>query len=100
MRFEIPLTIALFGAGALSTCQMDTSSGDKTWCDWKGSSPLCGSTDYAVNDKDARGDIMRASTAYYSARGLYDRGMITKDCYNDYGAGCVEGYKRLWCGRA
>ncbi|KAH8895437.1 hypothetical protein GQ53DRAFT_50745 [Thozetella sp. PMI_491] len=61
-------------------------------CEWYS----CKTTDAWIGDKD--GDLTLAAwTKWNSAENAYKAGEISKQCYDDYGWGCITGYKRLWC---
>ncbi|POR36399.1 Uncharacterized protein TPAR_03405 [Tolypocladium paradoxum] len=96
MRFITGLAIvASMASGVLSTCERH---GQK--CDWEGTSPICGSTTHLIGDKDASGRTLVTWTKYENIGSLCGGGENVNpgpNCCREYGAGCVTGYKRLWC---
>lgn len=81
-----------------ATCTLWRDSSLRRECEWYGTSPSCGTSSYSINERDEQGLILKATTEWDSAYTLRESGDISCDCWEDYGAGCLSGYKRLWCG--
>jgi hypothetical protein len=71
-------------------------------CEWFGGSIICGSSGASVGDRDAEGRQLVVTTedqtrlaACYAVG--YPSGLRDNPCLDQYGAGCLTGYKRLWC---
>jgi hypothetical protein len=75
------------------------SSCDNGTCEWFGSAPFCGSSGANYGDKDSDGRTYIASTKDATRSQIRDSGEISSSCFEDYGGGCITGYKRLWCKR-
>ncbi|KGQ07693.1 hypothetical protein BBAD15_g6977 [Beauveria bassiana D1-5] len=78
---------------ALANCKIGNAE-----CEWFGTSTECGGTNSWIGDWDEEGRQLSYWTRRMSIGSLYAKyPALGEDCYNDYGLGCVGGYKRLWC---
>lgn len=105
MHFVSLLAIAAaIVPGAVADCRRNGKH-----CQWFGSSPACGSSSSKFGDIDREGRKYIASTKEFNygqicnespdqrPDGEFDGEYPGQACCDDYGAGCVSGYKRLWC---
>ncbi|KAL5617782.1 hypothetical protein FOVSG1_000004 [Fusarium oxysporum f. sp. vasinfectum] len=93
MNTQIIIAVLIAATSASANCiQKDGEHGE-----WFGSSPFCGSTKSKIWDKDSTGRYLRqTSKGTNSGKGdLYEGGLISEDCFIDYGYPCLSGYKRL-----
>ncbi|KAL2075007.1 hypothetical protein VTL71DRAFT_8787 [Oculimacula yallundae] len=66
------------------------------YCQWYGEAPSCGSSNFSWGDYDGDEKLV-ATTKWHNIHQLLHTKDINKACYDEYGGGCVWGYKRLWC---
>ena len=85
------LPLSLLAAEAMAKCKRNGET-----CHWDDYCSMWQNS--AIGYYDRRDDeTVRQVTDLYSAYTLYSEGKISKECYNDYGWGCITGWKRLWC---
>lgn len=72
-------------------------------CKWYGTAPFCGESAHSVNDKNqGTGEQLIVTTEEMNrVQACYKVGWPSElqdnPCLDDYGSGCITGYKRLWC---
>lgn len=92
----LPLALCAI-PGALA--EFESKSGRS--CTWFGTSPLCGETEHAIDDVVDGWLLLDTTENYSRAAACYSQGYPSErepnPCLDDYGEGCVTGYKRLWC---
>ncbi|KAJ5096900.1 hypothetical protein N7456_007621 [Penicillium angulare] len=91
MNIKLLAILSSLASIAAADCDQNTL----TRCNWHGSSPDCGNDGRAVGYTDGTWTLT-ATTQYKDHTDLMEAHAISEDCYNDYGAGCWGGYKRLW----
>ena len=97
MRLNFACTLLTFAATVSANCRsVTTSGGFYKDCYWSGRGPFCGSTN-SEGDDDGTGYKVVVTTQRYGSQQLLDYGLISGDCYDDYGEGCASGYKSLFC---
>jgi hypothetical protein len=76
---------------------------DSQMCEWYGSWPNCGDTSANIGDVDEPTGTKLVTWTKDEDRNPLCR-LASEDplnpgsfCCSDYGAGCITGYKRLWC---
>ncbi|KAM3457768.1 hypothetical protein MY3296_000841 [Beauveria thailandica] len=90
-------TAIVAGAAMMQMASANCKIGNAE-CEWLGTSTECGGTDSWIGDWDEDGRQLSYWTRRMSIESLYAKyPALGEDCYNDYGLGCVGGYKRLWC---
>ncbi|KAE8152100.1 hypothetical protein BDV25DRAFT_138264 [Aspergillus avenaceus] len=98
MNLQTLLAITTLAASGTALAQKCTYNGYEN-CEWYGTAPFCGSTDYSVGDA-VNGRKLVASTEKQSQEALcYFADDSPDNCCRSYGAGCWSGYKQLWCDR-
>ncbi|KAM3483196.1 hypothetical protein MY8738_003391 [Beauveria namnaoensis] len=90
-------TAIVAGASMMQMASANCKIGNAE-CEWFGTSTECGGTNSWIGDWDEDGRQLSYWTRRLSIGSLYAKyPALGEDCYNDYGLGCVGGYKRLWC---
>ncbi|KAM6535928.1 hypothetical protein FALCPG4_005453 [Fusarium falciforme] len=93
----VATALATLVTPVVSRCSMDNR-----WCYWIGTAPFCESTKFNIGEIDETGKVLKAWTkdknhALLCTHFNTDGDRPSKSCCNDYGSGCWDGYKRLWC---
>ncbi|EFY93964.1 hypothetical protein X797_010739 [Metarhizium robertsii] len=90
-------TAIAIGAVMMRTASAKCKIGNAE-CEWFGKSTECGGTEHKIGDWDEEGRQLTYWTRRLSIGALFEKYPgLGQECYNDYGLGCVGGYKRLWC---
>ncbi|KAM3550002.1 hypothetical protein MY1884_008468 [Beauveria asiatica] len=90
-------TAIVAGAAMMQMASANCKIGNAE-CEWFGTSTECGGTNRWIGDWDEEGRQLSYWTRRMSIGSLYAKyPALGEDCYNDYGLGCVGGYKHLWC---
>ena len=86
---------------AIPSVLADFKSKNGRDCKWFGTAPFCGSTSHAIGDKDGEWELIDTTENQTRKAACYAFGFPSEDtpnpCLDDYGEGCIIGYKRLWC---
>lgn len=89
--FPAQLAVLLVAPVVYSACTNDNRA-----CSWTGTAPFCGAESESIGYKRGHEELV-AKSENDSASTLLSKGMISTDCYNDYGSSCWSGFKDLFC---
>lgn len=98
MKVSLLFPLALW---AIPSALANFEAKDGRDCAWFGTAPICGSTSHSVGDVDEEWKLIDTTEEKTRAAACYKMGFPSEiepnPCLDDYGEGCITGYKRLWC---